>query len=150
MRLFPTKESLPGVIWYDNNCKLHAVLRNCEDPDERTYFEDCMLPVDVFHFKSKHKITDNYCNANCNPAQWPALRKGEEGMEWQFNSSAAEQVNAWFGGYQAIVREMQVDRYNFFLDEMIQRRNEWLEVELERDGKHPRRIPRQDLLVISS
>jgi hypothetical protein len=27
------------------------------DPDEflRTYFDGCALPVDVFHFKSKHK-----------------------------------------------------------------------------------------------
>jgi hypothetical protein len=27
------------------------------------------------------------------------------------------------GGYHAICREMQVHRYNFFLDEMIRRRN---------------------------
>lgn len=148
MRLFPTKESLPGVIWHDNNCKLHAVLRNCENPEDRDYFNECLLPVDVFHFKAKHKITDDYCNANCNPAQWPELRKGENSSEWRFNSSAAEQVNAWIGGYQAVVREMQVDRYNFFLDEMIYRRNKWLETELERAGYAPRQIPRQDLGII--
>jgi len=150
MRLFPMNESLPGVIWHDNNCKIHAVLRNCENPEERHYFDECLLPVDVFHFKAKHKITDDYCNTNCNPAQWPELRKGENSSEWWFNSSAAEQVNAWVGGYQAIVQEMQVDRYNFFLDEMVHRRNEWLEAELKRAGHAPRRIPRHDLGVIPS
>jgi len=134
MRLFPTKESLPGVIWHDNNCKIRAVLRNCENPDERDYFNDCLLPVDVFHFKAKHKITDNYCNANCNPAQWPELQKGENSSEWRFNSSAAEQVNAWIGGYQAVVREMQVDRYNFFLDVMSGWRPSLNALVMHRDG----------------
>ena len=48
------------------------------------------------------------------------------------------------------MREMQVDRYNFFLDEMIYRRKEWLETELERAGHAPRRIPQQDLGVITT
>ena len=39
--------------------------------------------------------------------------------QWVFNSSAAEQANVWFGGFQAIVRDMWVERFNFFLDEMI-------------------------------
>ena len=29
--------------------------------------------------------------------------------KWRFNSSAAEVTNAWFGGFQSIVREMRVD-----------------------------------------
>lgn len=108
MGLFPTQDSLPGVIWHDNNCQIVGMLRN--DPDEylRTYFDNCALPVDVFHFKSKHKEGDVNCSKYCNPALWPQLMN-EDGKSWRFNSSAAEQANAWFGGYQAIVREMQVD-----------------------------------------
>jgi hypothetical protein len=79
------------------------------------------MPVDVFHFNSKHKSTDDYCNERCNPIRWPELRTLDG--KWVFNSSAAEQANVWFGGFQAMVRNMHATRYNFFLDEMILRRN---------------------------
>ncbi|KAF7372445.1 hypothetical protein MVEN_00105800 [Mycena venus] len=74
MKLFPTKAIVKML---------------CNDPDEyrRTYFDQVALPVDVFHFKSKHKETNIDCGAN------------------------SEQANAWFGGSQSIVREMPVERY---------------------------------------
>lgn len=144
MGLFPTKASLPGVLWHDNNCQIVKMLKNDEDDHLRTYFDGCALPVDVFHFKSKHKESDIDCGANCNPYIWPELRT-EDG-KWRFNSSAAEQANAWFGRYQAIVREMSVDRYNFFLDEMIKRRNRLTIKELHKNLKAPYKIPREDLL----
>jgi len=71
-----------------------------------------------------------------------------ENGKWVFNSSAAEQTNAWIGGFLAIVREMRVERYNFFLDEMIRRRNIWIVEELARKGKNPRNI-RYDVLIPS-
>lgn len=108
MGLFPTKQSLPDVIWHDNNYQLIAMLRNEPDEHLQTHFNSCALPVDVFHFKSKHKEQDMNCAKNCNPMIWPELRS-DDGKSWRFNSLAAEQTNAWFGGYQAIVREMQVD-----------------------------------------
>lgn len=92
------------------------------------------LPVDVFHFKCKHKETDEYCATHCNPASYSELM---DNGKWVFNSSAAEQANAWIGGFLAIVREMRAERYNFFLDEVIRRRNEWLFEELEAKGQHP-------------
>ena len=145
MKLFPTKRSLPHVIWHDNNCQLVAMLQNDTDPYLATYFQDCALPVDVFHFKSKHKERDINCGKNCNPYIWPELRT-DDGKQWRFNSSAAEQTNAWFGGYQAIVREMQVDRYNFFLDEMIKRRNRAIIQKLKDAGILAYNIPRIALL----
>ncbi|KAJ7744876.1 hypothetical protein B0H16DRAFT_1889524 [Mycena metata] len=128
MKLFPTKASLPQVLWHDNNCRMVAMLKN--DPEEylRNYFDRCALPVDVFHFKCKHKEGD--------------LDDGK----WRFNSSAAEQTNAWFGGFHSMVREMQTDRYNFFLDEMILRRNKTLTKDLARRGEMPYSIPRSELL----
>lgn len=145
MRLFPTKASLPGVLWHDNNCRIRSMLENDEDPHLKHYFDNCALPVDVFHFKSKHKESDTECNANCNPAIWPELQTSDG--NWRFNSSAAEQANAWIGGYQSIVREMQADRYEFFLDEMIRRRNKNLIKDLRRKGKAPYNIPRDVLLT---
>ncbi|KAG6848444.1 hypothetical protein H0H93_016899 [Arthromyces matolae] len=78
MGLFPTKRSLPGVIWHDNNCRIRAMLENDDDSYLRSYFDNSALPVDVFHFKSKHKETDIDCGKYCNPALWPEL-KAEDG-----------------------------------------------------------------------
>lgn len=127
-------------MFMDNNCKISQMLAAQGDD----YFKNCALPVDVFHFKCKHKASDVWCAQHCNPALWPELMTSE-GC-WRFNSSAAEQMNAWFGGFLAIVREMRVDRYNFFLDEMIRRRNDILVAELEKKGCAPYLIPREDLL----
>jgi hypothetical protein len=81
------------------------------------YFRNIGLSVDVFHFKCKHSVTDEFCQAHCNPASFPELATDEG--KWHFNSSIAEQTNVWLGGYHAMCREMRVDRYTFFLDEMI-------------------------------
>ena len=43
----------------------------------------------------------------------------------------------WLAGYSAIVREMNVVKFNFFLDEIIMRRNRSLIYKLEKDGKMP-------------
>ncbi|KAJ7113337.1 hypothetical protein C8R43DRAFT_1138631 [Mycena crocata] len=144
MTLFPTQASLPRVLWHDNNCRMVAMLKN--DPEEhlRTYFDSCALPVDVFHFKCKHKEGDLECGRNCNPYIWPELRTKDG--KWRFNSSAAEQTNAWFGGFQSMVREMQADRYDFFLDEMILRRNKSMIQDLKARGCAPYSIPRSELL----
>jgi len=141
-KLFPTRRSLPSVLWHDNNCRIVAMLNNPSRPD--TYFEYSALPVDVFHFKCKHKKSDEHCNEHCNPANWPELSTSEG--TWQFNSSAAEQANAWIGGYQAIVREMQADRYEFFLDEMIKRQNSNIIMDLQKKQKNVHFIPRETLL----
>ncbi len=133
--IYQRPEDLPDVIFFDNNCQLQAHLQAQAD----TYFKDIILPVDVFHFKSKHKLTDEFCQKHCNPAQWPQLA-GPDG-KWVFNSSVAEQVNVWAGGYIAIVREMLPHRFEFFLDEMIKRRNEFLVEKLWNTGKIPYHIP---------
>ncbi|KZV79158.1 hypothetical protein EXIGLDRAFT_820929 [Exidia glandulosa HHB12029] len=138
--LFPTKQSLPSVIWHDNNCSVMKILKRTEDD----YFEDTALPVDVFHFKCKHKESDVFCGEHCNPAKWPQLMRDGR---WRFNSSAAEQTNAWMGGFRAIVREMRPDRYNFFLDEMIKRRNRIVVENLERKGHNPWQMDREGLLL---
>jgi hypothetical protein len=139
-RLFPTQRSMPTVMWHDNNCRVSAMLASEQD----TWFEGVALPVDVFHFKCKHKITDEFCNENCSPYRWPELHTADK--QWVFNSSAAEQTNVWFGGFHAIVREMRVDRYNFFLDEMIKRRNRLTVQRLRIKGAAPHNIPRCILL----
>lgn len=114
------------------------------DKQGDTHFDRCALPVDVFHMKSKHKESDTDCNRLCNPINFPDLVVNNK---WRFNSSAAEITNAWFGGFQSMVREMRVDRYNFFLDEMIKRRNRTTVIDLTRRHACPYQIPRDELLL---
>jgi hypothetical protein len=141
--LFPTYASVPRVLWHDNNCNIVPVLAK-ETEEVKARFRDAILPVDVFHFKCKHKASHSTCNEHCNPMKYKEwLRDGDK---WRFNSSAAEQANAWIGGFLPIVREMEVVRFNFFLDEMIKRRNRLIIAELRRKGSRPYTIPREALL----
>ena len=138
--VYPCASSLPSYIFFDNNCQLLKMLRTRfpEDP-----LNNIGLPVDVFHFQCKHSERDRFCQENRNPSQWTEQMEGDT---WVFNSSAAEQTNAWYGGFLAITREMRKERYNFFLDEMIRRRNKWTIEELRKKGKNPRLL-RYDVLL---
>ncbi|KAF8574394.1 hypothetical protein K439DRAFT_1649787 [Ramaria rubella] len=120
--LFPTGASLPNVMWMDPNCA---------------------LPINVFHYKCKHRKTNTWCMQNCNPALWPELMVNSS---WLFNFSAAEQTNAWLGGFLSIVHEMCMERYNFFLDEMIRRQNNMIYFDLKEKGHSPYLIPHEELL----
>ena len=119
----------PSFIFFDNNCLLRKQVEN--DP----FFENIALTVDVFHFNSKHKVTDVYCRKFCNPEHFPELKKPDGG--WFFNSSIAEQTNVWLANYNSILREMRSYRFNFFLDEMIMRRNRETVLALAAKGEKP-------------
>lgn len=126
---------------FDNACGLKRHLEAQGDH----FFDGCEFVVDVFHFKTKHKESDGYCGQNCNPYMFRDLL--DEKGNWTFNTSIAEQTNVWFGSFLSICREMLSDRYNFFLDEMVKRRNRWMISELEKKGHCPISIPRQALGV---
>lgn len=102
------------------------------------------FPVNVFHFKCKHKETDEFCSSHCNPALFRHLKTPDN--KWTFNSSVAEQTNMWFGRFQPIVRELRVDRFNFFLDQVILIHNENLLQDLTRKGKNTFNFGRETLL----
>ncbi|KAG6914131.1 hypothetical protein DXG01_002276 [Tephrocybe rancida] len=131
---FPTHKSTPKFFVFDNNCKLQAHIHALKDH----HFDNTGMPVNVFHFKSKHKLSDKFCQENCNPAAFPELIKAGK---WTINTSICEQTNVWFDGYQAIMHDMEVTRYNFFLDEMIKRRNRYVIEELEEQGHEPWSTP---------
>ncbi|TFK18500.1 hypothetical protein FA15DRAFT_683263 [Coprinopsis marcescibilis] len=94
----------PNHIVFDNNC---SIKKHVQDD---TWFENVGLAVDVFHYRCKQSLTDMFCQANCNPADFPEL-KGEGGRGWYFNTSIAEQTNVWLGGFHSICREMTAERY---------------------------------------
>ncbi|KIJ57565.1 hypothetical protein HYDPIDRAFT_104097, partial [Hydnomerulius pinastri MD-312] len=136
--VFPTTSSMPEYFVFDNNCKLRAHQEAIKD----MHFSQTGMPVDVFHFNSKHKETDLYCQQHCNPAAFPELI--EDG-KWRFNTSICEQTNVWLGGYQAVLRDMGMHRYNFYLDEMIKRRNRFVIGELEKKGTITWTVPTEAL-----
>ena len=94
--------------------------------------------IDVWHFLNKHKMTHQYCQENCNPIQFLELLN--DSGKWFFNTSVAEQINAWLQGYHSIVLEMLPDKFDFFLDEMIRQRNVAQLKKLENQGQNPRVI----------
>jgi hypothetical protein len=69
--------TMPDHIFFSNNCQLAKHV--WDDPD----FNCIRLSVDVFYFKSKHSITDTFCQAHCNPVAFSELR-GEGDKDWYF------------------------------------------------------------------
>ncbi|KZT61919.1 hypothetical protein CALCODRAFT_427048 [Calocera cornea HHB12733] len=143
IRVFPWRNSLPNVIFYDNNCQLHRYM--AERPTLKRHFEGTALVVDVFHFKCKHSEADVYCSTHCNAMAYPQLYDAAT-QTWTFNSSACEQTNAWLNKYRGIVRAMLPVQYEFFLDEVIKERNRFLVSELENNNHRPHTIPASALV----
>ena len=128
--------SIPGArkpdhIIYDSCC-LAKQQAQC-DP----WFADIGMCVDPWHLKTKHKKTHEYCRINCNPKDYPELLTDDDG-KWFFNTSIAEQLNMWLGGFHSICREMLPVKYKFFLDEMIRLRNVLVVDHLRETEQEPR------------
>lgn len=134
-QVFRAPGSMPDYFVYDNCCGVYNHLQSTNDP----LLKVVGFPVNAFHFDCKHKKTDVVCQEHCNPRKCPELIDVDG--TWYFNSSKCEQLNVWLGGYHAILREMNADRYEFLLDELIMRKNKLLKVKLERDGHLPGYIP---------
>ncbi|KAF8585112.1 hypothetical protein K439DRAFT_1616199 [Ramaria rubella] len=83
---FPTLESMPKAFFYDMNCGL---LKHCRSI-RCHWFDRTAVMVDVFHFTWKHKVSDSFCQENCNPVMFPELYVNSK---WVFKSSVAEQTN---------------------------------------------------------
>ncbi|KAF9003825.1 hypothetical protein BDZ89DRAFT_1145901 [Hymenopellis radicata] len=127
---------IPNHLIFDNNCQLARHVHAGEPDPLYEIFNHVGLAVDVFHFKSKHKATDEYCQQHCNPAGFEELMN-EDGTGWWFNTSIAEQTNAWVGGFLSICREMTREMFVFFLDEMIMMSNEERKRLLLEEGAYP-------------
>ena len=82
------------------------------------YFKIIELNVDIFHFKLKHKEMHVFFQEHCNPAAFLELIS-TDGQAWFFNSLIPKQTNMWIKGYLAVCREMLVNKYDFFLDQII-------------------------------
>ncbi|KIJ11061.1 hypothetical protein PAXINDRAFT_164184 [Paxillus involutus ATCC 200175] len=130
---------LPAVSAVNVSGFTKAVFSTTDSTPEYCHFAHTRMPVNVFHFKSKHKETNNYCQQHCNPASFPEFIQDGK---WQFNISICRQTNVWLGGYQAILCDMSVHQYNFYSDEMVKRRNQFIIQQLEKEERRPEMVSR--------
>jgi hypothetical protein len=128
--------SVPGAqkpehIFYDTNCDARQQAEKSKDP----WFQGIGMCVDARHFRNKHAVMHEYCQLHCNPAKYPELMDALS--SWFFNTSVAEQTNAWLGGYHSMCREMLPAKFDFFLDEMIRLCNIEIIQRLQEKGHPP-------------
>jgi hypothetical protein len=84
--------------------------------------------VDSYHYIN-HRQTDDLCWTFCNPAPLngsaPNLvvveqdRFGHPHYKRAFNTQACEQLNAWLGGFESILKRMSTGNFNWFLHTML-------------------------------
>ncbi|KAF8058226.1 hypothetical protein FPV67DRAFT_1565621 [Lyophyllum atratum] len=124
--LFPTKDDRPSYVCIDKACQVFKTAvenRTWDDWKETTRFI-----VDAYHY-GNHKATDKICRTWCNPAPTdgsaPNLvgeKIDEDGNLIQFrefNTQVCEQLNAWLGGYETILKRMTSQNFNWFIHTML-------------------------------
>jgi hypothetical protein len=124
--VYPTPESRPSYVCIDKACLvLRSALVNgsWEEWKNTTRFI-----VDSYHYIN-HSATDELCRSWCNPAPIngtaPNLviaernARGELYYKRAFNTQACEQLNAWLGGFEQILKRMTSGNFNWFLHVML-------------------------------
>ena len=124
--VYPTEESRPDYICIDKAC---LVLRHCiNNGSWDTWSKTSRFIVDSYHYIN-HRVADWLCRKWCNPAPLdgsaPNLviteydKNGQPYLKRAFNTQACEQLNAWLGGFESILRKMTIGNFNWFLHTML-------------------------------
>src|ERR1700760_2181847 len=124
--VYPTEESRPSYICIDKAC---AVLRHSiVDGSWERWSKTNQFIVDSYHY-TNHFVSNFTCRKYCNPApadgSAPNLviaaydKKKNPYYKRAFNTQACEQLNAWLGGYESILRKMTAGNVNWFLHTML-------------------------------
>ena len=124
--VYPDEASRPDYICIDKAC---LVLRSCIANGTWTQWQNTSrFIVDSYHYIN-HRSTDSLCRKWCNPApsngsapNLVVVEKDKEGKPYQkhaFNTQACEQLNAWLGGFETMLRKMTVGNFNWFLHTML-------------------------------
>ena len=124
--VYPTEISRPDYICIDKGC---LVLRtSIANGSWETWKKTTRFIVDSYHYIN-HRTNDYMCRKWCNPAplngsapNLVVLAKNKEGQSYNkraFNTQACEQLNAWLGGFESILKRMTVGNFNWFLHAML-------------------------------
>jgi hypothetical protein len=124
--VYPTEISRPNYVCIDKAC---AVLRTCiANGSWETWQNTTRFIVDSYHYIN-HRTTDYLCRKWCNPAPLngsaPNLvtvaqdKNGQPYLKRAFNTQACEQLNAWVGGFESIIKRMTTGNFNWYLHTML-------------------------------
>src|SRR6266550_4677191 len=124
-RVYPTERARPSYVCIDKAC---LVLRTCVANGSLETWKNTRFIVDSYHY-SNHRVTDALCQKWCNPAPLdgsaPNLvvvetdAQGRRYYKRAFNTQACEQLNAWLGGYEQILKRMTPGNFDWFLHTML-------------------------------
>ena len=124
--VYPEEETRPDYICIDKAC---LVLRSAISQGFWEQWKNTSrFIVDSYHY-SNHRTSDNLCQTWCNPAPLDGSApnlvitgRSDNGQLYQkraFNTQACEQLNAWLGGFEAILKRMTPGNFNWFLHTML-------------------------------
>ncbi|KAF8868121.1 hypothetical protein CPB84DRAFT_1697369 [Gymnopilus junonius] len=124
--VYPESATHPAYICIDKACK---VLRTAITHDRwQNLLDSSRFIVDSYHYIN-HRVTDYLCRKWCNPAPLdgsaPNLVKtaidkdGNQHLTRAFNTQACEQLNAWLGGFESILKWMKPANFDWFMHVML-------------------------------
>jgi hypothetical protein len=124
--VYPIEESRPSYICIDKAC---LVLRTCVNNGSwESWKKTSRFIVDSYHY-SNHRATDGLCRKFCNPAPMDGsapnlvvVERDAQGRPYykrSFNTQACEQLNAWLGGFETVLKRMTSANFNWFLHTML-------------------------------
>ena len=125
-KVFPTEESCPAYICIDKACQV--VKTAISNGSWEKWSKTTRFIVDSYHY-ANHRVTDDLCRKYCNPApidgSAPTLvgqRVDKNGVVHdvrEFNTQTCEQLNAWLGGFESILKRMTSKNFNWFMHVML-------------------------------
>ena len=124
--VFPTEESRPNYICIDKACQ---VMRTCVNNESwNSWKNTSRFIVDSYHY-TNHRASDELCRKYCNPAPTDGSAPNLVGQKVdingvvhdvrEFNTQTCEQLNAWLGGFESILKRMISKNFNWFLHVML-------------------------------
>ena len=124
--VFPTEESRPAYICIDKACQVVRTAINNGSWD--TWKKTTRFIVDSYHY-ANHRVTDELCRKYCNPAPTDGSAPNLVGQKVdkngvvhdvrEFNTQTCEQLNAWLGGFESILKRMTSKNFNWFMHAML-------------------------------
>jgi hypothetical protein len=124
--VYPTQYSRPQYVCIDKACMLLRTANSNGSWD--SWQHSTRFIVDSYHY-TNHQASDILCRKWCNPAPTdgsaPNLvvvardRTGKLYYKRAFNTQACEQLNAWLGGFESILKRMTPGNFNWFLHSLL-------------------------------
>ena len=125
--VYQTEESHPDYICIDKACQVFRTSVHNGSWD-RIWKYTSRFIVDTFHYIT-HRTSDYLCRTYCNPSPADGSAPNPVTIEYDnngrphakraFNTQVCEQLNAWLGGFESILKRMKPGNFNWFLHAML-------------------------------